>query len=564
MRLSHKLYVADFETTTEAFYKEYGYTRVWASCVVDINTYKRVHLGTDIDDFFNWCKTQDKAQIFFHNLKFDGEFVLWWLLDKGFEYTPNVTKHGEYYTIIDKMGAWYMVQFNIEGATIELYDSYKKLPFKVSEIAKMLKLDEQKGEIDYDKFRHKGYELTDEELKYIDNDCIIVAKGLRSLFERGLTSMTLSGDAQKYYKNMLGGRKYEYFYPAISIDWDNDIRLSYKGGFVYCNQSTANQVIKGSSYDVNSLYPSVLYNYPLPLGFPVKFKGKYKPDKMFNLYIQCVQVDFKVKDGYLPTIQIKHSRFNETEYLKSSDGVVVLWLTKPDLELMLEHYEINFIKYMGGYMFRSSKKLFKDYVDYWYNEKNEGKRLGDATRTLHAKLMLNSLYGRYGMGTNRVNKIARLEEEVVHYGYSDEEFVAPQYTALASFVTAYARCITIRASQLCYKQDIYLYSDTDSIHIKGYDAPEGLDIDNYRLGAWKPEGNFLGKFIRAKTYIKLKDNKIDIVCAGMPDKIKNIIKEENDPIESFKTGMVYCGKLVPKRVKGGVILVNTEFTLKAK
>lgn len=563
MKLGNKLFVSDFETTTEPFYKKYGYTRVWASCCVDVNTCQRVHIGNDIEDWLNWCSLNDGAKIWFHNLKFDGEFIISKLLQMGFVYTQKVTNNNEYYTIIDQMGAWYLIEFKYKGAKIKVFDSLKKLPFKVSEIAKMLKLEEQKLNIDYDLERLPGYKMTAEEEKYIDNDCIIVAKALKSLFDRGLKSMTLSGDAQAYFKQMLGGRKYEYFFPSIPIEWDDEIRLAYKGGFVYCNEQFAGQVIEGTSFDVNSLYPSVLHNCELPLGYPVKFNGKYRNDKMFPLYIQAIQVDFEVKKGFLPTIQIKHSRFNETEYLKKSNGVVVLWLTKPDLELFLEHYDCYFIKYLKGYKFRQSNKVFVDYVNYWYNEKNEGKRTKDATRTLHAKLMLNSLYGRYGMGTCRVNKLAALEDDIVKYHYSEEEFVAPQYTALAAFVTAYARCITIRASQMLYQQGRYLYSDTDSIHIKGFEKPEGLDVDAFRLGAWKEEGHFLGKFLRAKTYIKLRDGEIDIICAGMPANIKEIIKAENDPIESFKTGMVYCGKLVPKRVPGGVILVNTEFTLKA-
>ena len=563
MKLGEKLFVSDFETTTEPFYKKFGYTRVWASCSVDILTGKTVHIGEDIEDWLNWCSTVPGAKIWFHNLKFDGEFIISKLLNLGFKYVEKVQNDNEYYSIIDQTGQWYLIEFQFKGSKVKVFDSLKKLPFKVAEIAKMLKLEEQKLEIDYDAERLPGYHMTAEERKYIDNDCVIVAKALKTLFDRGLTSMTLSGDAQAFFKNMLGGRKYEYFFPSISISQDDEIRLSYKGGFVYCNEQFAGQVLEGTSFDVNSLYPSVLHNCELPLGYPVEFKGKYKKDKMFPLYIQAIQVDFEVKKGFLPTIQIKHSRFRETEYLKKSDGVTVLWLTKPDLELFLEHYDCYFIKYLKGYKFRQSANMFKEYVDYWYAEKTEGKRLKDPVRTLHAKLMLNSLYGRYGMGTCRINKIAGLEDDVVTYHYGDEEFVAPQYTALASFVTSYARCITIRASQMLYEQGRYLYSDTDSIHIKGFEKPEGLDVDAFRLGAWKEEGHFVGKFLRAKTYIKLRDGEIDIICAGMPANIKEIIKAENDPIESFKTGMVYCGKLVPKRVPGGVILVNTEFTLKA-
>ena len=562
------VYIADFETTTEAFYNEYGFTRVWASCVVDMNTLEVVHIGNDINCFIEWCKSNPDSKVFFHNLKFDGEFILHYILSNGYVYEKDLVSDKSYNSIIDNFGQWYMLKVNFEGSVVTFYDSFKKLPFKVKDLGEMLKLEEQKLIIDYDAFRPEGYILTDEEVEYIQHDCIIVAKALKGLFERGLNALTLSGDAQKYYKGLFkSAREYDYCFPAVTLDVDEEIRYSYKGGFVYCNEQFAGQIVEGCSFDVNSLYPYVLHECMLPCGQPIKYEGEYIEDKRFPVYIAHIMVDFTVKEGYLPTIQIKHSRFNETEYLKSSDGVVSLYLTKPDLELFIEHYDIHFIKYIDGYKFCARSDLFKKYVDYWYQEKKEAKEKGEHTRLMIAKLMLNSLYGRYGMGTCRINKLAYLDEQdVTKFNLSSPEYVAPQYTALASFVTAYARCITIRASQLCYDKGIYLYSDTDSVHIKGYEAPEGMEVDSYKLGAWKNEGNFKGKFLRAKTYIKFKESKgkpyIDITCAGMPANIKDEIKALPNPFEVFKVGFCTLGKLVPKRVKGGVILVNRTYTLK--
>lgn len=556
--------MCDFETTTEPFFKKYGYTRVWANCIVDIDRCQLMHIGNSIDDFINFISSINDCRCYFHNLKFDGEFIVSYLLNNGFKNEKNCPKPSTFDTIIDKSGVWYKLTVNLNGNRVHIYDSLKKLPFSVSQIAKLLNLEEQKGCIDYDLERCEGYNLTDSEKEYIINDCIIVAKALKSLFDRGLKSMTLSGDAQKWYISSFKSRRiYEYHFPAVSLKVDSDIRLSYKGGFVYCNPQFAGQIVEGVSFDVNSLYPSILHDEMLPFGVPEYFKGKYKKDDKKPLYIQHIEVDFEIKAGFLPTIQIKHSCFNESEYLASSNGVVTLWLTSPDLELFLKHYDCLFIKYIEGYKFRQSNMLFKNYVDFWYNEKNQGKINGNATQTLHAKLMLNSLYGRYGMQTARLNKIPHLNEfGNVEYGLSDIEFVEPQYTAVASFVTAYARKKTIEASQLFFEQGVYLYSDTDSVHVLSSADTSCIEIDNFKLGAWKNEGSFIGKFLRAKTYIKNKNGKIEITCAGMPDRIKEQIKDCKLPFEEFEKGHSFLGKLVPKRVKGGVILVNTEFTIK--
>lgn len=260
-------FVADFETTTEPFYEKYGFTRVWGSCVVEIETSEVVHLGSSINDFVKWCEEHDKAKVFFHNLKFDGEFILSYILLNKFIYDENLSDNNTYSSIIDNFGAWYMLKVNFNGSVVTFYDSFKKLPFKVDDLGKMLKLPEQKLKIDYDLERAEGYEMTAEEQQYIQHDCIIVAKALKGLFEKGLTALTLSGDAQKYYKSLFENpRQYDYLYPTISIDDDDLIRLSYKGGFVYCNEDYANQIVEGCSFDVNSLYPYVLHEKMLPMG----------------------------------------------------------------------------------------------------------------------------------------------------------------------------------------------------------------------------------------------------------------------------------------------------------
>ena len=59
--------------------------------------------------------------------------------------------------------------------------------------------------------------------------------------------------------------------------------------------------------DVNSLYSSVMYEKDLPFGEPIYFEGKYKPDSVYELYIQQFSCAFKLKKGKIPTIQIKNS-----------------------------------------------------------------------------------------------------------------------------------------------------------------------------------------------------------------------------------------------------------------
>lgn len=127
---------------------------------------------------------------------------------------------------------------------------------------------------------------------------------------------------------------------------------------------------------------------------------------------------------------------------------------------------------------------------------------------------------------------------------------------MACFITAYARDKTIRAAQSVY--DRFIYADTDSLKLIGYEVPEGLEIHPTHLGAWKDEGDFTNSaFIRAKTYMMTVDGKDKVTCAGMPDNCKALVNYEN-----FHSGSTFNGKLVPRRYRGGVILEETTFTIK--
>lgn len=153
-----------------------------------------------------------------------------------------------------------------------------------------------------------------------------------------------------------------------------------------------------------------MYEKELPFGEPLYFKGEYKEDKVYNLYIQVIHTSFRLKKNKIPTIQIKHSlSYMDNEYLTSSNNeVVTLYLTNIDLKLFLENYDTDVLEYDYGWKFKSLKNIFKDFIDKWIERKNKAtieKNLG--MRTL-SKLMLNSLYGKFGTTLETKSKIPYL------------------------------------------------------------------------------------------------------------------------------------------------------------
>ena len=566
-----KRFTADFETSTWLSDESF----VWAWAICEIGNVENIRIGNSIDTFMELIRREKNPIILFHNLKFDGEFILYWLMKNGYEYTEKKERKDKTFsTIISDQGLFYEIEvyFEVGKKTkkVTFQDSLKIINQSVDSIAKTFKLEESKLSIDYNKPRKRGHKLTKKEIEYIKHDVIIVAKGLDYLYQMGLTKMTAGSNALNEYKEIINKKKFDKIYHKLSFEADKDLRQAYKGGFTYLNPIYAGiDVGSGEVLDVNSLYPSVMYNALLPFGEPYFYDGKYEYDKAFPLYIQRITCSFKLKDGKIPTIQIKHRQFLDNEYLTSSNGdIVALTLTNVDLDLFLEQYDVEDLKYLCGWKFKALHGLFKNYIDKWIGIKNEATISGNKGMRQVAKIMLNSLYGKFATGMEVKSKIPYLENDIVKYKITEPERRNGVYLPMGAFITAYAREKTIRTSQAIktyslekYGEDLYCYSDTDSIHtlLPIEELKQFCEIDDVELGKWKHESHFTkARFVRQKTYLEEIDGEMKITCAGMPSRCYDQVEWNN-----FKVGMKVDGKLRFKHVKGGVNLVEEEFTLKA-
>lgn len=221
-------WTADFETTTDK-----NDCRVWAYALCNINAPDTFLYGTNIDDFMCWCM-QHPSIIYFHNLKFDGEFIMCWLFEHGFKHTTaRSLNHNEFSTLISSAGNFYSLKIRFNNSKIEFLDSLKIIPFAVKEIAKAFDLPMSKLEIDYKANRSIGHLLTNDEIDYIKNDVTIVALALKILFDQNLTKITQGSNALYDYKHTVGVKRFDHWFPPPV--YDADIRLSYKGGWTYLN-----------------------------------------------------------------------------------------------------------------------------------------------------------------------------------------------------------------------------------------------------------------------------------------------------------------------------------------
>lgn len=594
------LYTADLETTTDE-----NDCRVWAWSVCDIENTDRVFFDNNIDSLIEFMKSEGNATFYFHNLKFDSDSIFIYLFEHNFK---HVTRREDeetqtFTTLISDMGAFYSTKiiFEKKGKRTkyaQIYDSLKIIPFGVEQIAKAFGLPINKLELDYKSYRAPGHVLTEHEIQYITHDVKIVAMALKILFDQGLTKMTQGSNALHDYKNTVGLKNFTRWFPMPDELIDRDVRKSYRGGFTYLNPLYQEKDIgTGLVFDVNSLYPWVMHDCPLPYGEPVFFHGKYEQDDLYNLYVQCVYCQFELKPGHIPTIQLKNNlSFVPNQYLHSSnDEMVTMYLTSVDLELFLEHYDVFNLEYHGGWKFKSTTGLFSAYIDKWTKVKIDSKRTGNKGMYTLSKLMLNALYGKYGLKMDVRSKIPYYNEGKISFTYGEKEKRKPVYIPVATFVTAWARNKTIRSAQALY--DLFVYADTDSLHLSvnipdelarmtpdeleelttadlqrfGVPIPDEFIVDPFALGAWKLESKFnRARFLRQKSYIEdwnapetwnnpeLYDpDLLNITCAGMPKNCYQFVNWGN-----FRVGASYSGKLLPKHVKGGIVLKDTEFTIK--
>lgn len=406
---------------------------------------------------------------------------------------------------------------------------------------------------------------------------------------------------------------------------DTWIRKSYKGGWCYLVKGKENQIkTNGTTADVNSLYPSMMSSESgnkYPVGKPTFWVGNFIPDEALKnnrYYFVRIKTRFYLKPNYLPFIQIKGNYlYKGTEALESSDVYdkktdkyydhyydkagnlhdtrVELTLTMTDFILMKEHYELVDFEIIDGCYFFTATGIFDEYIEKYKKIKLESK---GALREL-AKLFLNNLYGKMASSEDSSFKVAIVKENkalgFISVPANDKQ---AGFIAVGSAITSYARNFTIRAAQKNYhgkNNRGFIYADTDSIHCDL--KPEeivGIKVHDRNFCCWKLEACWNEAiFTRQKTYIEhvthedlepIDNPYYNVKCAGMPQKCKDLFvtsmlgyePKEDDKytedeikflktkrtLEDFKIGLKIPGKLIPKRIRGGVLLVDTTYEMR--
>ncbi len=601
-----EVYTADFETSTPLWFdkeyqkKTYGIehdeperARIWAWDVCKEVGKQYVHKsGTNMLSFMLFLKRlQPNCLIAFHNLAFDGSYIISWLLEQGFTHVSDTRPRAyEFSTCISDMGQHYCYEINLgDGHVVTIMDSLKYIMASVKEIAKMYNLPILKGECDYNKYRFPDEPISDSDLSYIHNDTEIMRRAISINLSHGQRKFTQAGNARFEFKHTFPNGSYDVYFPELPNDVDAELRKAYVGGFCYVNPKyRCKDLGEMISMDYNSMYPSQMLFKPMPYGEPWFGRGKYRkeelPTEQLDLYIQNVTAMFELKEDGIPMIPKRKMVLRQPDtYLTSSEGkMITMTLSSPDLELFFMNYDVLRIEYNWFYAFKSCKGRFitpeeakhmtKDEI---ISESGKGslyykyflkwryiKEYSQGTERAIAKRMQNALYGAEACNPLRSSSIPYLDENgLLKYTIHEAKDGTPMYLPASIFTTAWSRYEIITA--IHKYRDRFVYCDTDSLYMLGHNIPKDINIHDSLYGFFKIEHIIeKARFIGAKRYIyyartpKSRDYKWEIACCGAGDSIKSQMCWRN-----FLPNRTFYGKLSMKTIAGGKHLVETTYRL---
>jgi len=396
----------------------------------------------------------------------------------------------------------------------ELRDSYNLFPLPLSAF--------QKQEMDYNLHEESERNKPANRRKiinYLKSDLVYLAFMLREFFGNYGVQLTLASTAMKHWKKISGLRL-----PSSNQLYFNKFKQYYYGGRCECFESGVIRNETINVYDINSAYPyAMLYKHPYSTDyFERTGKPKELRDSMFCSFeaISDGALPFKTEQGELtfPNDDIKR------EYH------VTAWELKAALELKAVR-KIKWIKYIRFLGCESFRVYVDNFFGLRYAVKKEmrnfkGNKESDDFLKLKAydiiyKIMLNSLYGKFGANPENYNKYMIFEsEDLPVLMHPEENFnfcgelgdnilgkrnldANEQHfynVATSASITGFVRAMLFRAIKKC---DRVLYCDTDSIMNVG---DVSLDIGK-NIGQWKHEGIFDVAGIGGKKLYILKNRK---------------------------------------------------------
>lgn len=552
VQLSH-MFVADFETCDAIADSTDEKTpqKVWLAGFKNLETLKSTYFY-NLDDFMAAILSRGDNQhteYAFHNLKFDGSYIVPWLLRNDYTVSIGKPQPKEFSVLVDNRNAWYSITIQVTSRRkVLLWDSLKLFPAALEYLPDVYSTPTHKIIEDsdfYQKFRPDGYQPNDREMSYFENDLQVPAETLNAHIKLYGLRFKKTQASQSFYNFEQTFKAWKFRFPALTTEQDNSIRPAYWGGISHVPADKAGKdFYKIGVFDINSSYPDKAANYKLPYGQCVRELGEGQHPDMSKFWVAEALVEFKLKPNCLPCIPWKGVTEGRPlqaadKWADDSEGIVRLTFSCIDYGTMMQSYEIKIWRWCWSmhWAWKVQKEIAKfvyhnndikvKYSKLAKKEKDAQKKAEYNTMRNRAKIDNNSFYGKFGEDIIKEGKTPYLEDDEVIWKTDRREEQSEskrKFLPVAIAITAWGRRQLVTMANTLDQH--FLYCDTDSIHylLAGQHKieqaqKEGIfEVDSEKLGAWKLEGYMTkGRYLRAKCYMEeTTEGEIEATVAGLP------------------------------------------------
>ncbi len=401
------------------------------------------------------------------------------------------------------------IKFKLEKYNFEFRCSYYMSGVALEKLPDIygLKIEKLVGELDYNIQRNQYTTLTEQELKYCENDCLVVYEYIQKELEQYGTlkkiPLTSTGHVRKELKEAIeDDYKYKnYVRNSINVDPHvyNLLLMAFAGGYTHSNWTLTNEIIKNvDSFDFTSSYPYCMVTQKYPGTSFKKCYIKSKDDMISNL-AYLVRVRFtKIKCKYFNNfisyskcINIKNGKYDNGRVIYADELEIVL--TDIDFRFIYDTHIFESYEFLEVYwsVYKYLPKKFINFILDKYVLKTKYKNVaGKELEYALEKAKFNSLYGM--SVTNNIKDEVEYDND---FGWSEvpisneeieKKLEQEKKDAFLSFsygvwITAYARNNLLR--NIIQLDQNCIYADTDSIKVYGdYDKSV---IENYNKSVEK-------------------------------------------------------------------------------
>jgi len=414
---------------------------------------------------------------------------------------------------------------------VNFVDSLLLLPYSLDKLTKNFKVMHQKlaetFDGDYEEL-YQMYKRKDPKFReYLKNDCLGLYEVLMNFNgvikeSGGTVGLTLASTGMNTFRKSC----LDQDIPMSSRKMNSEMKKAYFGGRTEIfRMYLPDNGDKYHCYDVNSLYPYVMKNFDYPISEP-----KINTYPSSNCYRDGTGITecnvIAPKDLYVPVLPIKldsklyfplgrfHGFWHDTQLIKAKE---MGYTIKP-----VKHFQFD------------TAPIFRNYVDKFFALKLRSKP--DTPQYLIAKLLLNSLYGKFAQrqDTEMVRKLApdeEIPEDMIDYVDLDNSIIRIKSEAkghhfipqISIQVTALAQLELYKHMERILDRDgVLAYCDTDSV-FTDVTIPTGT-----KLGEMKKEYDFeCGYFLLPKTYYIKNNGTHKVKAKGFPNVFKEKLNEQH-------------------------------------